>query len=102
MRGEEYKDDNAYAEGDVVYFDEQEGIYYDSNGNPINFNPEDFIIEDLESGEVFQTLNERPKSAMPTPSTHSRTLSEDGAGNKRRKLKARKAKKKMATIATPS
>ena len=29
MKGEDVKDGNAFDEGDVVYFDEEEGIYYD-------------------------------------------------------------------------
>ena len=45
--------------------------------------------------DIFKTVSERPKSAMPTPSTHSRTLSEYNE-NKRRKLRAKKAKKKPA------
>ena len=82
------------VEEDLVYFDELEGIYYDRNGNPIEFNPDDFIIEEMDgTDEIFKTVSERPKSAMPTPSTHSRTLSEYNE-NKRRKLRARKAKKK--------
>ena len=31
---------------ELIYFDEQTGLYYDQLGNLIEFNPEDYIIED--------------------------------------------------------
>jgi len=31
----------------LIYLDEQTGLYYDSLGNLIEFNPDDFIIEEV-------------------------------------------------------
>jgi hypothetical protein len=31
----------------LIYLDEETGIYYDAAGNKIEFNPDDYLIEEL-------------------------------------------------------
>lgn len=40
------KDKNDDEMPELIYFDEQTGLYYDSAGNLIEFNPDDYIIEE--------------------------------------------------------
>ena len=60
---------------DLIYLDEETGIYYDKLGNPIEFNPDDFVIEEVLDADgppdIMVTLpapsEVRPKSSVSRP-----------------------------------
>ena len=43
---EDLKENKVKEEGELIYLDEETGLYYDQNGDLIEFNPDDFIIEE--------------------------------------------------------
>lgn len=82
---------------ELIYFDEQTGLYYDSVGNLIEFNPDDYIIEEYLDGEGPPDINmtlqvapsqvgsERPKSSYSRPKS--------AAPSKGRRLAAKRIRK---------